>query len=113
MSLGRREASWVHLSGCWSSGKIHVCGGPASGAHLCDCCSIGKMQACEGPVSVMHLFRCWHSFRIPPAVKLVPINRTRIFSEKMYGFDLTSGQTFVSDRLKMLNISSYSGQTSA
>lgn len=45
--------------------------------------------------------------------KLVPINRTRIFSEKMYGFDLTSGQTFVSDRLKMLNISSYSGQTSA
>ena len=36
MSLGRREASWVHLSGCWSSGKIHVCGGPASEVHLFD-----------------------------------------------------------------------------
>ena len=68
LKLGRREASWVHLSGCWSHGKIHVCEGPASEVHLCDCCSIGKMQACEGPVSVMHLFRCWHSFRIPPAV---------------------------------------------
>ena len=64
MSLGRREASWVHLSGCWSSGKIHVCGGPASGAHLCDCWSPGKIHDCEGPASEVYLFCHWSSVRI-------------------------------------------------